>query len=220
MTNKEGQKVADMTRALSVILAMDSDENNPRVDLTQRERNWVDNARIQGLELLRSRVQNAEAAIAQADAWVSTAEQTEFDFSPDTRTKDPGHDGSLPERVPGFEEPELDFEGAEGEQRQPGKIDWRIPGSNGVPADVQRGIVQALRDGCGKTKACEVVAELTGQDVFGVKAHFETLVHLGVVTKNGRGWVADWPEDRPEVDTHAGPDGVVATSETPEAANF
>lgn len=215
MTESEAEKVTRLTRALNVVLAWDADGANERVRLEPNERAHLDQARMAGRELLATPLERAEKRVELAETHLAKAGQTWFDdgelFGADGQPTEAAEGGKRTEIDREYDEPGLFEDSGE----TPQAIDWRVPGTSSVPADVQRGIVQALRDGCGKTKACEQVALAADSDVFAVKAHFETLVQLGVVRKDGRGWVADWPEDCTEVNTHAGPNGVVATSETP-----
>ena len=93
---------------------------------------------------------------------------------------------------------------------------WKMPGNGKtpeVPANVKAGLIQALQDGNGRKKACEVVGEALGIALFTVEEHFDKLVKRGAIVKAGRNWIADPGEELPP--PNSDDPAVVATSETP-----
>lgn len=93
---------------------------------------------------------------------------------------------------------------------------WKMPGKGNtpeVPENVKAGLIQALQDGAGRKKACEIVAEALGIAFFTVEEHFDKLVKRGVIAKSGKNWIADPGEEIPAPNS-TDPD-VLATSETP-----
>lgn len=70
--------------------------------------------------------------------------------------------------------------------------------NSGVAPNVEAGIVEALRNGCGKNKAMKLVAESAGISIEEAKDAWETLVRMGTVYKEGRNWVTNSPEERLE----------------------
>lgn len=217
MKEDESIKIAKASKALAVVLDMDKDGACGEVTLEPNTRAHLELARMGLQELLNSPVEKANKRLTLAREHLEIAADLFFDdaelFGADGQPTEAADNGKRPQVDRGFDEPEL-FERS-GEVA--GKIDWRIPGSSQVPADIHAGLVQALRDGAGKGKACDLVAAAASIDVLVAKDHFETLVKLGVIHKNGKGWIADLPEDH-AADLSSDEDGVCATSETPEGA--
>lgn len=67
--------------------------------------------------------------------------------------------------------------------------------SSGIAPDVEAGIIEALRNGCGKNKAMELVAEKALISIEDAKEAWETLVRIGTIYKEGRNWVTKSPEE-------------------------
>ena len=72
---------------------------------------------------------------------------------------------------------------------------WALP--KGVPQKVMAGLIQAVRDGATRTRACELVAKEVALTAFEVKAHFETLQKEGIFVLEGKNWIAHMPTERP-----------------------
>lgn len=78
------------------------------------------------------------------------------------------------------------------------------PAIPGVPDHVQAGLIQAIRDGNSKAKACELVAKEVGLDKFTCNGFFEDLLKAGIFEKRGKDWVAHLPTERPPAEASIG----------------
>lgn len=74
----------------------------------------------------------------------------------------------------------------------------------GVPEHVQAGLIQAIRDGNSKAKACELVAKEVGLDKFTCNGFFEDLLRAGIFEKRGKDWIAHLPTERPPAEASIG----------------
>ena len=83
------------------------------------------------------------------------------------------------------------------------------PAITGVPPEIVRGIIQAVRDApsrgdSAKSKVCAKVAELTGLDTFAVAGFFEELLKQGCLERRGNNYVAHQPNERQPAEASIG----------------
>lgn len=83
------------------------------------------------------------------------------------------------------------------------------PAITGVPPEIVRGIIQAVRDApsrgdTAKSKVCAKVAELTGLDTFAVAGFFEELLKQGCLERRGNFYVAHQPNERTPAEASIG----------------
>jgi len=230
---EERARLVDAGRMLNYFLVEDKNALNGKIQLTPSERTATAialcgietvlaapaakaQAKVDQHELDRKAIRNTDLAlvlfdgkskpVTQADA-NGRLIQVERDFEPyKPPMEDEAQESAFHE--PGlFEEP-----AATGEKPNP----WKVP-SNGktpeVPENVKAGLIQALQDGAGRKKACELVGEQLGIAFFTVEEHFDRLVKRGAIVKKGKNWIADPGDEIPAPDS-TDPD-VLATSETP-----
>lgn len=230
MKETEESAISEGIRMITFALEVDKDAGDDRIKLDPGTRRAFDEARI-GLESIfdaqeqkLNKRANRIKELRQASKDMRV-QQTFWDFK--GRAKGLDENGRLiaTERSDkALDEAIGNGPGVDPEDGTQGKLDesgekpnpWKVP-SNGktpeVPENVKAGLIQALQDGAGRKKACELVGEHLGIAFFTVEEHFDKLVKRGVITKRGKNWVAD-ESDAPPAPDSADPD-VLATSETP-----
>lgn len=236
MNLEERARLVDAGRMLNYFLVEDKNALNSKIQLTPSERTATSialcgietvlaapvakaQAKVDQHELDRKAIRNTDLALVLFDEKgkpVTQADengklvQVERDFKP----FEPHLDGE--EAVEGIH-PNDGTQGKLADDLPGGKPDpWKVPGNGKtpeVPEPVKAGLIQALQDGNGRKKACEVVGEALGIAFFTVEQHFDKLVKRGVIVKNGKHWIADPGEEVPAPDSTD--PAVLATTETP-----
>lgn len=236
MNTEERARLVDAGRMLNYFLEMDKKATESHIQLTPSERSATGIA-LCGIEsVLAGAAAKAQAKVDQHKLDRMGIKCTDlalvlFDDKSKPVTKADAN-GKLIQVERDFEpyKPPIEDEGA-GAIEEPGLFDeenaapavgekpnpWKMPGKGNtpeVPENVKAGLIQALQDGAGRKKACELVHENLGIALFTIEEHFDRLVKRGVITKGpNRSWIAD-PGDEIPTPNSEDPD-VLATSETP-----
>lgn len=218
MKKPEESAISEAIRMLNFTLEVDKDAGDDRIKLDPGTRRAFDSARIRLEEIFDgheakiterfNRLQQLRDASKDLDIQMSL-----FDEKGNARGLDDNGkliptqraDKALNAAVDGIDPKD----GTQGtlDSQPPGA--WKIP--SGVPPHIEAGLVQALNDGAGRTKACEQVAKSTGQTKAIVEVHFDQLVRKGVIAKAGKNWLAETPDAPPP---NSNDPDVVATSES------
>jgi len=213
----EEAAISTAISVLTTLLEEDRDSSSSIAKLDPSARRAVDNARINLEEIFDEHEAKINERFTRLAHLRAAAKNTNLQLAFfDEKGKPTGIDETTGKLIPTQRvDKELERAIAENDGIDPKdgthqKIDFKIP--SGVPEAVEKGLVQALNDGAGESKALDQVGKATKTPKLKMEQYWDLLVKRGIIAKHGKHWVA---ESNPIPAPDSTDPDVLATSETP-----